>query len=458
MSSGENSSLQTLIERLVSKPAGASRTYVLGASGVRDLYSLREPILAAMYRCLRPDEPLLVATRDKVRIAGAVLASLAGGNELLLPHVDSPAVLEELRDSHRVRYVLTEGPGPLPEGMMELPVEERAAGGDLSGPVRDAGERIARLFTGGSTGCPRIWDKTAHNLLGEADFLAKRFKIGSRDVILAAVTPQHIYGLLFTVLLPLVSGASVVEETPRFQGEMERAMKEYRATVFAGAPPHYRALRGRDLPGHCLRLAVSSGGLLPSEDSLWFSSGTGICVTEVYGSTETGGVAARGRADGEDFWTPFPCVRWTIRNGRLCVESPFLSPGLPRDGDGFFVTGDRAREETDGRFELLGRADGIVKVAGKRVSLDGVEARIKALPFIREAYVLALSSQTMREAEIVCLVVPEEEGCPDDLREFLVPILEPCDLPRRVRWIPEIPLTLTGKRDREKAEKLFTGS
>ncbi len=123
-----------------------------------------------------------------------------------------------------------------------------------------------------------------------------------------------------------------------------------------------------------------------------------------------------------------------------------------------FVTGDRAREETDGRFELLGRADGIVKVAGKRVSLDGVEARIKALPFIRDAYVLALSCQTMREAEIVCLVVPEEEGCPDDLREFLGPILEPCDLPRRVRWIPEIPLTPAGKRDREKAEKLFTGS
>jgi acyl-coenzyme A synthetase/AMP-(fatty) acid ligase len=411
-----------------------------------------------MHRCLSPDEPLLLATQDKVLIAGAVLASLAGGNELIIAHTDSTQVLEQLRDSYKVRFVLEGNGCLLPAGMRELPVEEAVVGGSLSRPVRDAGERFARLFTGGSTGRPQIWDKTAHNLVGEAAFLARRFEIGRRDIILAAVTPQHIYGLLFSVLLPLVSGASVLVEAPRFQGEIERAMKQYRATVFAGAPPHYRALRDRDLPGHCLRLAVSSGGLLPREDSLAFSSRTGIGVTEVYGSTETGGVASRGRAKGEDFWTPFSCMRWAIRHGRLCVDSPFLSPGLPRDEEGFFVTGDRACEEAEGRFDLLGRMDGIVKVAGKRVALDGVEARIKALPFIRDAYVLSLSSRGMREAEIVCLVVPEQEGCPEDLREFLGSILEPSELPRRVRRVPEIPLTPAGKRDRQRAESLLSGT
>jgi len=448
--------LQARIEDLVAAAPGESRTYVLGPSGVRDLASLRDPILSAMFQHLRPDEPLLVASRDKVRIAGAVLASLAGGNEVILPHAGSPAVLEELRDRHRVRFVLTGGSGRLPAGLSNLPVEVPASGGDLSGPVRDPDQRIVRIFTGGSTGRPRLWDTTAHPLLGEALYLAGRFETGRRDVVLAAVTPQHIYGLLFSVLLPLVSGASVVEETPTFQGEMERALKEYQATVFAAAPPHFRALRGREIPAQGLRLAVSSGGLLAQEDSLGFSSCSGVPVTEVYGSTETGGVATRNRADGEDLWTAFPCVRWTVRDERLCVRSPFLSPGLLRDVDGYFITGDRARRGEGGRFELLGRADGIVKVAGKRVSLEVVEARIKALPFVRDAYVLAISSPaTMRDAEIVCLAVPEPGGGPEDLLEFLRTVLGPCDLPRRIRWVPEIPLTAAGKRDRERAEKLF---
>jgi acyl-coenzyme A synthetase/AMP-(fatty) acid ligase len=451
--------LQHLLEKLSKEPPQLPGAGLLGSKGARrDLFSLRDPLLRAMRRNLKADEPLLVITGDKRRLAGAVLAALTGGNELVIPHAASPWILEDLRDRHGVRFVLSDDPASLPEGLAEL--SENGDGGREEGPhpARGPDERLLRLYTGGSTGRPRMWDKTVDNLLGEAVFQAERFQIRPRDVILAAVTPQHIYGMLFTIFQPLVSGASVVQEIPRFQAEIIKALKEYKATIFAGAPAHYRALRGMGVSDHGLRLAVSSGGLLPEEDSLWFSSHTGVGVTEIYGSTETGGVAQRDRADGEEHWTPFPCVRRRIRNERLSVRSPFLSPGLPLDPEGFFLTGDRAREEPDGRFSLLGRADGIVKVAGKRVSLEEVEARIKTLELVRDAYVLALKSDTMRESEIVCLVVPEGGACrEDDFREALRPVLEPFALPRRVRWVREIPYTAAGKRDREKAESLFTG-
>ncbi len=447
------------MEKVARDPPDLPRTYLLGKNGARDLFRLQGPLLEAMRRNLQTDEPLLVVTRDKMQIAGAVLAALTGGNELIIPHAPSSWILEDLRDHHRVRFALTDDPSLLPAGVTELPREGNQGSKEDPLPVRGLEERILRLYTGGSTGRPRMWDKTVGSMLGEAVFQAERFQIGPRDVILAAVTPQHIYGLLFTILQPLVSGASVVQEIPRFQAEMETALKEYRATIFAGAPAHYRALRGRDVPGHCLRQAVSSGGMLPAEDSLTFASCTGVGVTEIYGSTETGGVAYRGRVHGDEHWTPFSCVRCRIRNGRLSVRSPFLSPGLKLDKDGFFLTGDRACEERGGRFSLLGRADGIVKVAGKRVSLDEVEVRIKALDIVRDAYVLALKSDTMREREIVCLVVPEGAVCrEEDFREALRSVLEPVALPRRVRWVREIPYTAAGKKDREEAEKLFAGA
>jgi acyl-coenzyme A synthetase/AMP-(fatty) acid ligase len=204
-------------------------------------------------------------------------------------------------------------------------------------------------------------------------------------------------------------------------------------------------------------LAVSSGGFLPEEDSLGFTSMTGVCVTEGYGSTETGGVATRVRGLGEQTWTPYDYIRWKTRGERLCVQSPFLSPGLQLDDEGYFVTGDRARAEQGGTFTLLGRVDGIVKVAGKRVDLEAVEARVRALPGVRDAYVLALPANTMRETEIVCLAVPEGD-VPDEqaFRESLRSVLEPSALPRRVRWVVEIPLTPMGKRDRERAGRLFS--
>ncbi len=452
-------SLQALLERLVSPPAAeAGRPFVVGETCAGDLCKLQQVILTAMKKNLEEEEPLLVAVEDRSLIAAAVLATLSGGNELILPHARSTAVLQDLRDNHRVRFVLAEDADSLPEGLEVFPFEESTVPeAPVEFRVRDEGENTVRLFTGGSTGQARMWRKTATNLVGEAAFLARKFGIGPQDVIVAAVAPQHIYGLLFSVLLPLVSGASVAPETPRFQGEIEAALLERRATVLAAAPAHYRAMRGKGIPGHCLKLAVSSGGFLPEEDSLGFSTVTGVCVTEVYGSTETGGVATRERAQGEQTWTPFACIRWRTRGERLCVKSPFLSPGLPQDVEGFFVTGDRVRPEPGGTFTLLGRIDGIVKVAGKRVALDGVEARVKAMPSVRDAYVLALSADTMREAEIVCLAVPERE-VPDeeDFRESLRLLLEPSALPRRVRWVEEIPLTPAGKRDRERVRKFFS--
>ena len=70
-------------------------------------------------------------------------------------------------------FALTGEDGSLTSGLKALPVEEATSSGAVSGPVRDTSERIARLFTGGSTGRPRMWDKTVGNLVGEAAFLAQ---------------------------------------------------------------------------------------------------------------------------------------------------------------------------------------------------------------------------------------------------------------------------------------------
>ena len=158
-------------------------------------------------------------------------------------------------------------------------------------PQNPAQGSILGLFTGGSTGSPRIWSKTAENLLGEGFFIAAHYGIGAGDRILATVPVCHIYGLLYGVVLPLVSGTSVCAHTPIFPEEMAKAVEATTATVFISVPAHYHALAASDkrLAPCALRLAFSSAGMLDERDALAFAQANRLGIIEVFGSTETPG-------------------------------------------------------------------------------------------------------------------------------------------------------------------------
>ena len=123
-------------------------------------------------------------------------------------------------------------------------------------------------------------------------------------------------------------------------------------------------------------------------------------------------------------------MRWRSARGRLLVASAYLSPDLARDPGGFFATADRISRAKAG-FALLGRADGIVKVGGRRVDLAEVEERVCSLPGVRDAWVWSRRGVGGRGAEIVALVAGSAE--PAAIRRALRRTLPPAALPRRIR-------------------------
>jgi acyl-coenzyme A synthetase/AMP-(fatty) acid ligase len=405
---------------------------------------------------------ILVATQDRGEAAAMLLAAAVSplAPVLVVPYALSPRVLDEVNRSTVSGLDLGTGAGPAllearsgsdepppggsPTAMSPVLRISRAA------PVRRSD--FLHLYTGGTTGQPKVWAKSRDNLFGEARLLAQRFGIGPSDTILAAVPPYHIYGMLFSVLLPLVSGARVIAETPFLPREIEGLAEQHGASVLVAAPAHYRALAagGVGIPG--LRMAFSSGGFLDEGDGLRFGELSHTRVVEVYGSTETGGIASRCRQDGEADWEPFPVIEWGVDGERLCVRSPFLSPGLELRKDGMFITGDRVERVPGGRFRLLGRADGVVKVGGKRVDLEDVRRRLLALHGVRDALVLGLPLPGGRETEVVALVVGD--GDEPAWRHAASGVLEPAQRPRRFVQVESLPLTAAGKPDMEAARRL----
>lgn len=444
------------IHRLLQGPKYPNREFVRCGATFAEVYAMAAWLRAALAGPEYQGAAVCLAADNKAVIAAALLASLAGGPTLLLPYAFSVKVLARMHQAAGFTTVISDVPRPWPEGVRVIcpQLPGTPATGPASLPMSDdvsPRDELLKIYTGGSTGTPQLWAKTGENIFGESLFLAERFKITERDCIMATIPPYHIYGLLFSVALPLVSSAVVVGETPSFPHEIAEAARAHQATLLASVPAHYRALREvkKDI---ALRLAFSSAGMLDPDDNDSFCRRHKVGVVEVYGSTETGGIATRNRSLGEEYFTPLPTLDWQIIEGRLAVRSPYISPDLPVDPSGFFTSSDRVQACGIHAFALKGRADAVTKVGGKRVDLEEIRALIKKVAGVADCVVMALAESGGREHQIGALIQGQGSGLGVEvdtelIRKTLVGALEPYALPRRMKTVERIPMKENGKYD-----------
>ncbi|PKN51701.1 MAG: hypothetical protein CVU55_10715 [Deltaproteobacteria bacterium HGW-Deltaproteobacteria-13] len=399
------------------------------------------------------EKVLCLCTANKAVTAACVLASLAGSCKLILPYSFSAHAMTEMYEATGFNFAIADHPEEIPAGVeiiTPLPAAKENINPEM---IRHPDEPFLRLFTGGSTGKPKVWSKSPRNLLAEAFYLKEKFALSDKDLFVATVPPYHIYGLLFSVLVPFIAHARILPDIYTFPQEIISTTNKHKASVLVSVPIHYRAMKVDNLSLPSLKVAFSSSGALDRSDGLYFYKKTGLGITEIYGSTETGGVAARNISEQTDSWKAFDTVSWKLTGSRLSVKSDFASCEMERDADGFCLTGDEAREDRENRFVLLGRADGIVKVAGKRVDLLDVQNKIKTLPTVSDAVVVAFPTDKGRESVIAAVVACDLTET--HLKKLLMDMLEPYAVPRRVKIVSSITRTATGKIDRRRIEKFF---
>jgi acyl-CoA synthetase (AMP-forming)/AMP-acid ligase II len=446
--------LKERIARMLGGPVQGKKAFVISQVNFADLYAMAAHLRRYFQECVA--EPLVcLCTEDKAVVAAAMLASLAGGPALVMPHSFAPQVLAEVRELTGFRHAVVDGPRSVPDGVRTIAPRSGEAVWPPADELSPKGVETewVRLFTGGSTGAPKMWTKTVRNLLAETIAIIEHYAVTDADRLVATVSPCHIYGLLYAILTPLLADAAVAAPTPSFPVEIEEVVNQSRATVLISVPAHYRALNGHPFAPRGLRLAFSSAGMLAAEDAGAFSGQTGVGIAEIYGSTETGGIAARVRANGETDFKPYDTVDVRIEGERFKVRSDYLSPGLADPGDGYFTMGDRVVPTEGGRFALLGRVDGVVKVGGQRVDLEAVCQTIKAYPGVRDALVLSLPVGRGRENQIVAVVEGNLDAAA--LNRSLLDDLEPYARPRSIKVVAKMPLTAAGKYDRHAIEKLW---
>lgn len=399
------------------------------------------------------EKTLCLCTENKAVIAACILASLAGSCQLIFPYAFSAHALAEMYDAVGFNAAIADHPEEMPAGVKIItPLAGKISDIDPE-EIRDPDEPFLQLFTGGSTGKPKVWSKSPRNLFAEAFYWKEKFDLSAKDLFVSTVPTYHIYGLFFSVILPFVAQAKVLSDIYTFPQEIISTTNKHKATVLVSVPIHYRSLKVDNLSAPSLKVAFSSSGVLNRSDAIHFQNKTGLGITEIYGSTETGGIAARSISEHTESWKPIDVVSWKISGKRLSIKSPFISAEMEKDLQGFCVTGDEVQPDKGNRFILLGRADGIVKVAGKRVDLLDVQNKILTLPTVIDALVVALPAEKGRESVIAAVVACKLNKI--QLKKMMLEKLEPYAMPRRIKIVSSIARAATGKIDRGKIEQIF---
>jgi len=305
------------------------------------------------------------------------------------------------------------------------------------------------LYTSGSTGAPEPQPKTLRQLAIGARVLGARLSQDAGDLagirrIVCSVPPQHMFGLEASVMLSLVHSIPVLDRRPLLPADVQELFSTSPPAAWVATPLHLRSLAqaGVNLP-NC---AVVIASTMPLAPALAQQTETLVNapVLEIYGSTETGVLAMRRTARDAD-WLPVDGVQVTSTSeGARASGSHFASPAELLD---------QIEIRDSGRFALLGRQADLVKIAGRRASLAGLNLLLQDLPGLDDGVFYMPSSG--RATERLCLFYSGAGLDRAAIDRWLRARLDPVFLPRTVIRVERLPRGDNGKLARQSLDQAY---
>jgi acyl-CoA synthetase (AMP-forming)/AMP-acid ligase II len=402
----------------------------------------------------------------------AFTALLQCKKEILLSANVSPAYIAEIR-SHDCRgdsagpvpfltdQVFPEGESP--ENTFNIPSMLRAVS-PMETPASEAPAIIADetsiiMYTSGSTGRPKEVRQRLTEFENDNRFvLSKWGEEFLKRKLCSTVNPHHIYGLLFSILLPFTAGVPFRRKRIEFPEELEK-LSDTEYMIITVPAFIKRAVEVEKMSGLCLKSPwiFTSGGALARETAQKTDEVFGFWPVEVYGSTETSGIAWRQSIKGLE-WMPFDNAQLSKnQDGCLVIRSPYI-----KDPAGF-ETADMVEMREDGRFLLKGRIDSVVKIEEKRISTSEIETRILQSGLAADVCVISLENKRQYLAAAVVLNQKgteqfsglEKHEITKYWREYLLSYFENILIPKKWRYLEALPVDAQGKKKKEDIELLF---
>lgn len=387
----------------------------------------------------------------------------------------------------RVGHIVavTETADDLLDGSALLDGSPLMNGADVPGQQPAPEDRIAVMFTSGTTSEPKGVELTQANYRYTAGVMADLAGLTREDRWYVCLPLFHANAQFYCFASAIAVGASV-GLTTRFTagGWQDEAaqLETTHASLFAAPVRMVLARRRPDAPNLALRHLWFAQNLAPGQ---WAAMAelSGVEPRQIYGMTETlavvtanpveaagpsrmgavvpgrhvvllDPVTARPVADGEPGVLTLAgrrgvdLFRGYLDNPEANARAfPDVDLPVPEPGQVWFSTGDLVRRCDDGQLAFVGRVDDVVKVAGENVSLTEIEAALAEAPGVLEAAVIAVPDP-IRDHVPAAYVVPADPARPPvvaDLDGWAAAHLSPASRPRSWTVIDELPRTSVGK-------------
>jgi long-chain acyl-CoA synthetase len=360
--------------------------------------------------------------------------------------------------------------------------EELMADEPLEAPVERADDDLAViLYTSGTTGQPKGAELTHRNLAGNARTTAETLLENSTDEVIMGCLPLfHVFGLTCGLNTAVLRG-STLTLIPRFDGAKALSVIERdKVTIFEGVPTMFSAMlhspEAEKNDVSSLRLCVSGGSAMPVEVMRSFEEKFGCIILEGYGLSETSPVASFNHPHAErkpgSIGTPIAGVEMRLVDddgkdvpagevGEIAIRGENVMKGYwqrPEETakaipDGWFRTGDLARQDEAGYFFIVDRKKEMIIRGGYNVYPREIEEALYEHPAVAEAACIGIAHPELgEEVGAAVALKPGASAGVDELREFVKERVAAYKYPRHLWLVDALPKGPTGKILRRSVE------
>ncbi|WP_081069244.1 AMP-binding protein, partial [Burkholderia diffusa] len=348
---------------------------------------------------------------------------------------------------------------------------------DAIGATLAATDPINIQFTSGTTGSPKGATLTHRNVVNNARSIAMAMRFSEQDSLCIPVPLYHCFGMVLAVLACVSKGAAMVFPGEAFDPVATlAAVAEERCTALHGVPTMFIA--ELDHPDFAkfdlstLRTGIMAGSPCPIETMKRVVSQMHLSeITIAYGMTETSPVSFQSSTDDplEKRTTTVGRIQPHLEvkivdpngeivpvgaTGELCTKGYSVMLGYWDDDaktrevlvDGWMHTGDLATLDADGYCNIVGRLKDMVIRGGENVYPREIEEFLFRHPKIQSAQVFGVPDAKYGEELCAWIVLRAgEQMTEDDVRAFCNGQIAHYKIPRYIRFVDELPMTVTGK-------------
>jgi fatty-acyl-CoA synthase len=410
------------------------------------------------------------------RLAARELSYIIGDLEpkVLLCGEDYAAVLDELRDDIEVEHFVSLEGAEIPGAVEYESLLEKAPDSEPVRPPIEADDAYCILYTSGTTGKPKGAILPHRQVLWNAINTVVSWGLSERDVS-PILTPMFHSGGLFVFLVPLfyVGGRIVLARSFDPEGSL-KVIADEECTVILGVPTLFQVWMNspafKEADFSHVRFFISGGAPCPPSLIKSWSEAKGVVMRQGYGLTEVGvncftmtdeeALAKAGSVGKPIFHSQMRLVDSKNQDvpagetGELIISGPTVCAGYWRNPDatadalreGWFHTGDMARQDSEGFFYITGRSKDMIISGGENIYAAEVEAVFREHDAVADAALIGQPDEKWGEVGLIIVILkPGRPTTSEELFDHCRGKLARYKIPKRIEIVEELPYSPYGK-------------